>query len=145
MLLLANLFNTKWCKSPKKNDWNPGTWVLNWEYLTRAIQWVPIWQSLDGFQKSLHPCASDKRSLRIWRVNTFTWALKCHLYEVLCQGVNFVFNMRNPKILGYFLWWAYSPDFIQDMIFFQWTQLHLQKLIKVVYRIRYIFGLPAEI
>ena len=31
MLLVANLANTKWGKN-MKNDWNPGTWVLIWEY-----------------------------------------------------------------------------------------------------------------
>ena len=24
-----------------KNYWNPGTWVLIWEYSVRAIQWIP--------------------------------------------------------------------------------------------------------
>ena len=33
-----------------KNDWNPGTWVLIWEYSARAIQWIPAWQGLDFFQ-----------------------------------------------------------------------------------------------
>ena len=30
--------------------------VLFWKYSTRAFQWKPTWQGLDGFQKSLHPC-----------------------------------------------------------------------------------------
>ena len=34
-----------------KNDWNPGTWVLIWEYPARAIQWIPTWQSLNVFKK----------------------------------------------------------------------------------------------
>ena len=54
----ANFANIKWCKN-LKNDWNPGKWVLIWEYSVRAIQWIPIWQGLDGFQKSLHPCVLD--------------------------------------------------------------------------------------
>ena len=33
----ANLTNTKWCKKPE-NDWNPGIWVLIWEFSARAIQ-----------------------------------------------------------------------------------------------------------
>ena len=52
-----------------KNDWNPGTRVLIWEYSARAIKWIPTWQGLDNFQKSLHPCAFDERSLSIGRVN----------------------------------------------------------------------------
>ena len=35
-----------------KNDWNLGTWVLIWEYSMRAIQWIPTWLGLDGFQES---------------------------------------------------------------------------------------------
>ena len=31
-----------------RNDWNPGTWVLIWEYSVRAIQWISTWQGLDG-------------------------------------------------------------------------------------------------
>ena len=31
-----------------KND--PGIWVLIWEYSTRAFQWIPTLQGLDGFQ-----------------------------------------------------------------------------------------------
>ena len=51
-----------------KNDRNLGTWVLIWEYSARAFQWIPIWQGLDVFQKSLHLCALDKRSCSIERV-----------------------------------------------------------------------------
>ena len=51
------LAKTKWSKKIFKNDWNPDIWVLIWEYSARAIQWVPTWQGLDGFQKTLHSCA----------------------------------------------------------------------------------------
>ena len=49
MLLVANLANTKWCKN-LENDWNPGIWVLIWKHSSRAIQWIPTWQGLDGFK-----------------------------------------------------------------------------------------------
>ena len=49
--------------------WSPGIWVLIWEYSVRAIQWIPTWHGLDGFQKSLCPCALDEDSLKIGRVN----------------------------------------------------------------------------
>ena len=55
-----------------KNDWNLGTWVLIWEYSARAIQWIPTWQVLDGFQKLLRPCALDESSLSIGRVKPYT-------------------------------------------------------------------------
>ena len=72
MLLMANLVNTKWCKKKlKKNDWNSSTWVLIWECSARAIQWIPTWHSLDGFQKSLRPCALDKSSLSNGRFFVF--------------------------------------------------------------------------
>ena len=38
MLILANLATAKWCKKTLKNDWNPATWVLTWEYSVRGIQ-----------------------------------------------------------------------------------------------------------
>ena len=43
-----------------KNNWNPGKWVLIWEYSARAFQWIPTWQGFAGFWKSLHPCALDE-------------------------------------------------------------------------------------
>ena len=52
----------------QKNHWNPGSWVLIWEYSMRAIQRVPTRQGLDGFQKSLHFCALDESRLSIGRV-----------------------------------------------------------------------------
>ena len=64
--LLTNLTNIKWCKN-LKNDWNPGKWVLIWEYSVRAIKWVP-WHGLDISQISLLLCALDESSLSIWRV-----------------------------------------------------------------------------
>ena len=51
-----------------KNDWTPGTLVLIWEYSSRAIQWIPTWHALDGFQKSLHPYDLIESSLSIGRV-----------------------------------------------------------------------------
>ena len=44
----------------KKNDWNPGKWVLIWEHSVRATQWIPTWQGLYWFQKSLHACVRVK-------------------------------------------------------------------------------------
>ena len=67
MLLVASLANRKWCENPEK--WlKPWPWVLIWEYLVRAIQWIPTWQGLDGFQKYLCPCSSDESILSIGRV-----------------------------------------------------------------------------
>ena len=40
----------------------------------RAIRWIPTWQGLDGFQKSLHPCALNESSLSIGRVNRLHWS-----------------------------------------------------------------------
>ena len=52
MLHVASLANTKWCKK-LENDFNLGTWILILEYSARAIQWIPAWQGLDGFQKTV--------------------------------------------------------------------------------------------
>ena len=43
-------------KKQLRNDWNPGILVLIWKYSARAIQWIPTWQGLDVFQKSLRLC-----------------------------------------------------------------------------------------
>ena len=51
-----------------KNYWNPGKWVLIWEYSVRAIQWVPTWQGLNGFQRFLRLCTLDESSLSMGRV-----------------------------------------------------------------------------
>ena len=65
MMLLAMIWPIQNDAQNLKNDWNPGIWVLIWEYLARAIQRIPTRQGLDGFQKSLCPCALDERSLSI--------------------------------------------------------------------------------
>ena len=64
---MDNLANTEQCKTPE-NDWNSATWVLIGEYSARAIQWIPTWEGLDGFQKCLCPCALDECSLIIGRI-----------------------------------------------------------------------------
>ena len=59
MLVVDNLANSKWCKTPKK--WLKlcsGMWVLDiCEYSARALQWIPTRKGLDGFQKYLRPYA----------------------------------------------------------------------------------------
>ena len=51
-----------------ENDSKPGTWVLIWEYSARAIKWIPTWQGLDGFQKTLRPCPLGESSPSTVRV-----------------------------------------------------------------------------
>ena len=67
MLPVAYYAKRKWCKKIR-NDWNPGTWVIIWEYSARAIWWILTWQGLDGFQKSLRLCSLDESSISIGRV-----------------------------------------------------------------------------
>ena len=74
MLLLTNLANIKWCKKPEKWLETLANGVLIWEYSVRAIQWVPAWQGLDVFQKSLHLRALDESSLRSVRVKWASWS-----------------------------------------------------------------------
>ena len=77
-----------------KNDRNPGKWVLIWENLARAIQWIPTWQGLDGFQKSLHPCVLDESSLSIGILKAMLgkWqrklAVSATFYKVSLVGYN---------------------------------------------------------
>ena len=47
-------------------------WLKSWQYLARALQWIPTWQGLDGFQKSLRRCNFDENGLSIERSKTMT-------------------------------------------------------------------------
>ena len=65
-------YNTNWCNEAE--EWlNTAIWVLIWEYLVRAIHWIPTWQGLDDFQKSLRPCHLEESSLSIGRVKEMHW------------------------------------------------------------------------
>ena len=64
---MANMTKIKWMKH-LKNDWTPGTWVIIWEYQERDFQWIPTWQGLYAFQKSLCTSALDESSLSIAKV-----------------------------------------------------------------------------
>ena len=77
-----------------ENGWNPGTWVLIREYSARAIQWIPTWQGLDGFQNSLDPCALYESSLSIGRVNS---DLVTPTYVGLCSGT-IPWHRRFPNV-----------------------------------------------
>ena len=79
MLLMANLSNTDLCK--KRNDWNPGKWVLIWEYSMRAFQWISKWPGFDGFQRCLHSCTLDESSPSIGRVNKSDKIHACRGHE----------------------------------------------------------------
>ena len=81
MLLVADFVNPKWCEK-SKNDRNPGKWVLIWESSSSALLWIPTWQGLDGFQKSLHPCALDENSLSIGRVKSM------HVYTIVFHSIS---------------------------------------------------------
>ena len=59
-----------------KNYWNPGKWVLILKYSLRAIQWIPAWQGLDGFYKTLRCCDLDKSCLGIGRVNVIVRSIE---------------------------------------------------------------------
>ena len=86
MLLVAILAFTKCSPKKLKNDWNPGIWVLIWEYLVRAIQWIPIWQGLNIFQKSLCPWALYEISLSIGRFKPApTWLGLKDMSKIVCS------------------------------------------------------------
>ena len=57
MLLVANFANTKSCKKAKKMA---ETLALIWEYSVRAIQWIPRWHGLDGFQNFLYVSSMEE-------------------------------------------------------------------------------------
>ena len=44
-------------------------WHIIWEYSVRTTQWIPTWQGLNVFQKSLHHSALKESGLSIGKVN----------------------------------------------------------------------------
>ena len=64
MLLVAYWANTKWCKKTEKMS---ETLAHSSESTHHAIQWIPTWQGLDNFQKSLHPSALGGSRISIGR------------------------------------------------------------------------------
>ena len=71
MPVVANFANTKLYKKAEKSlkPWQTGTHlrVICKSYPMNTNS--PTWQGLDGFQKSLYPCALDESSLSTGRVN----------------------------------------------------------------------------
>ena len=54
-----------------------------WEFSARAIRWIPTWQVLDGFQKSLCPCALYGSSLSVGRGKLFQcWGYFCSRHKM---------------------------------------------------------------
>ena len=68
-----------------KNGWNPGTWVLIWEYSGTAILLIPTWQGLDVFQKNN---SLDLSSLSIWKVQFLVG-----IYDIF----DYSLGMKNKK------------------------------------------------
>ena len=56
--------------------------TLAYRYSSESFQWIPTWQGLDGFQKSLHPCALEKSRPSIGRV-------KNDEFQIIMYGVIF--------------------------------------------------------
>ena len=81
MLLVANFGIIKWCE--KAEIWLKPIWVFIWEYTAGAFQWIAIWQGLDGFQKSLHPCALDESSHSIGRVKGESFIVLYHCFAMI--------------------------------------------------------------
>ena len=66
-----------------------------WDYSARAFQWIPTWQGLVGFQRSLHSCALDGSSLSIGRVK------KIHYND--SHLPNKAFNHKNWRFVVWIL------------------------------------------
>ena len=71
-----------------KYDWNHAKWVLIWEYSARAIQWIPTWQGLGGFQENVRLCTSDESSLSNRRVNSvLVGRIDYRCLHIQCQNL----------------------------------------------------------
>ena len=90
----------------KTEKWlKPLHMVFIWKYSARAIQWIPTWQGLDGFQRSLCPCALNKSSLNIGRVKEifllatlaeFLWDNNLSSYNILLVTLFEVDKLSHP-------------------------------------------------
>ena len=86
-----------------KNYWNSDTGVLIWENSARAIRWIPTWQGLNGFQKSLHPCALDESGLsirwvKIWGLHGIKAKIKYEEITIEKGQVVLVINLIKTKV-----------------------------------------------
>ena len=111
------------------NDWNPSIWVLMWEYSARSIQWIPGWQGLNGFQKTLHLYALEESSLSIGRVNRQFITLIGQLAELKCNVLVCIIIDLKMKLDSSFLNVIYLNVYI-EMVFYSsfkcfqtWQQL----------------------
>ena len=71
MLLVVNVADTNWGKTLKITETLAYGYSSKSTLSVKAIHWIPTWQGLDGFQKSLRFCALDKDSLGTGRVNIY--------------------------------------------------------------------------
>ena len=106
-----------------KTDWNPGIWILIWEYSVRAIQWIPMWQGSNGFQTFLRPCALDESSLSIGRVNQFISSMHKEMFKDVWRGI--VKSNRDSNVLSHI-----SQDITSFLDFsicvcYLWCMLHM--------------------
>ena len=87
--MLAYLAMTEWCLKLEKwlKPWHIGAHLI-------VLWWLPTWQGLYGFQKSLRLCALGESSLSIGRLNLF-WeiSLYCWIRIKTCTGQAFWVTM----------------------------------------------------
>ena len=93
---LINLTNTKWCKNLKKclKPWQMGTPL---RVLSKSLSMNTNRTGFRWFQKSLRPCALDKRSLRIGRVNAKV--ILINIIEADICSLIFSFLALDPIVL----------------------------------------------
>ena len=86
MLVVANFANKNDAKKPKKMT---ATLAHGYSSMStpeaRTIQWILTWLRLEGFLKSLRPCALDESSLSMWGDKLYVASL---FYSKLYTGLN---------------------------------------------------------
>ena len=99
-----------------KNDCNPGIWVLIWEYSLKKFQWIPTWQGIGGFEKSLCLCVLGESSFSIRRVKLafdFVFLLLRRLLSQWDPHRYPVIGLHNRLVLTY----EEILDQIEDLLF----------------------------
>ena len=109
MQQVANLGNKTMMQKNLKNDWNPGTYVLLYEYSARAIQWIPLQQGSEGFKKL--------GVLLLWKVNPFMLRLLLSMGEK-CKKF---WKPSKPCLVG--IHWKAIAEYYQMSTHVPWFQV----------------------
>ena len=117
---MANLANTKFCKN-LKNYWNPGTWLLIWQYSVRAFQLIPTgsWPGnlkmpVQNSNSKIFPCPD--LATYLLQILTSTYQLCSIVYCVKKDSLHFSHALEDCLLEKYLIitpkrsYWKFSIE-----------------------------------